>query len=84
MGQKPLKRVFIWYSYTHLYSCETFPLTFLNGGQDKKSGQEEVLWEVNPEVRAQRLKRYTVPIDDQTEWESAKLWLQVSSYKLFK
>jgi hypothetical protein len=37
-----------------------------------------VLWEVTPEVRAQRLKRFTVPLEEQTEWESAKLWLQVS------
>jgi hypothetical protein len=45
--------------------------------QDKKSGQEEVLWEVTPEVRGQRLKRFTVPLEEQTQWESAKLWLQV-------
>jgi hypothetical protein len=48
--------------------------------QDKKSGQEEVLWEVSPEVRAQRLKRYTVPLQEQTQWESAKLWQQVFVY----
>ena len=39
---------------------------------------EEVLWEVNNEVRSKRLPRYTVPMDEQEEFESAKLWRHVS------
>lgn len=46
--------------------------------KDKKTGDTEVLWEVTPEIRASRLPRYTVPIQDQTEWESARLWQHVS------
>jgi len=45
--------------------------------KDKKTGLTEVLWEVTPEVRASRLPRSTVPIDQQTEWESAFLWQHV-------
>jgi len=47
--------------------------------KDKKTGQEEVLWQVTPEVKAGRLKRFCVPIDEQTEWESKKLWRHVSA-----
>lgn len=37
-----------------------------------------MLWEVNSEIRSARLPRYTVPIEEQTEWESARLWQYVS------
>ena len=33
--------------------------------------------QVGPEVVSQRLKRFTVPIEQQTEWESARLWAEV-------
>ena len=33
--------------------------------------------QVGPEVVSNRLKRFTVPIEQQTEWESARLWAQV-------
>jgi len=46
--------------------------------KDKKTGHSEVLWEVTSEVRASRLARYTVPVDEQTEWESGRLWRGVS------
>lgn len=45
--------------------------------KDKKSGVEETLWQVGPEVVSNRLKRFTVPIEQQTEWESARLWAEV-------
>jgi len=45
--------------------------------KDKKTGQEEVLWQVTPEIKSSRLKRYTVPVEDQVDWESAKLWHNV-------
>jgi len=45
--------------------------------KDKKTGQEEVLWQVTPEIKSNRLKRYTVPVEDQVDWESAKLWHNV-------
>jgi len=46
---------------------------------DKKTGQEEVLWQVTPEIKTERLKRFCVPIDEQTEWESMRLWRHVSA-----
>ncbi|KAI1282071.1 Oxysterol-binding protein-related protein 8 [Halotydeus destructor] len=46
--------------------------------KDKKTGVESVLWEVTPEVKSRRLKRYTVPIEHQDEFESEKLWRAVS------
>jgi len=46
---------------------------------DKKTGQEEVLWQVSPEMKQARLKRFCVPIEEQTEWESARLWKHVSA-----
>ena len=39
---------------------------------------EESFWKVNPEVMGNRLKRYTVPMDEQNEFESAKMWRKVS------
>ena len=40
--------------------------------------KEEVLWQVTPDVRQSRLKRYTVPMEDQGEFESVRLWQHVS------
>jgi hypothetical protein len=45
--------------------------------KDKKTGQEEILWQVTPEIKSSRLKRFTVPLEDLGEWESAKLWHNV-------
>ena len=39
---------------------------------------EESFWKVNPEVMGNRLKRFTVPMDEQNEFESAKMWRKVS------
>ena len=39
---------------------------------------EESFWKVSPEVIQNRLKRFTVPMDEQTEFESAKMWRKVS------
>jgi len=39
---------------------------------------EELLWKVDDEVRSQRLPRYTVPMDEQEDFESVKLWRHVS------
>ena len=39
---------------------------------------EEVLWQVDDEVRSMRLPRYTVPMEEQEEFESTKLWRHVS------
>jgi len=46
--------------------------------KDKKSGQEEVLWQVTNDIKSSRLKRFTVPLDEQGEMESAWLWRHVS------
>jgi len=45
--------------------------------KDKKTGLEEILWQVTPEVKSNRLRRFTVPIEDQSAWESANLWQHV-------
>jgi len=42
--------------------------------KDKKTGVEESLWQVGPEIVSKRLKRFTVPLEHQTEWESNLLW----------
>merc|ERR1711881_379076 len=46
--------------------------------KDKRNGVEEILWKVDDEVRSTRLPRYTVPMEEQEEFESAKLWRHVS------
>ncbi|XP_066596735.1 oxysterol-binding protein-related protein 8 isoform X2 [Prorops nasuta] len=45
---------------------------------DKRTGQESVFFNPNPQVRKQRLKKYTVPLEHQGQWESQKLWLPVT------
>lgn len=47
--------------------------------KDSKSGEETILFEPTPEIRAQRLKRYTVPIESQGAIESERLWQHVSA-----
>ncbi|XP_006893280.1 PREDICTED: oxysterol-binding protein-related protein 5 isoform X2 [Elephantulus edwardii] len=41
-------------------------------------GSAELFWNPSGEVRAQRLKRHVVPLEEQTELESERLWLHVS------
>jgi len=45
---------------------------------DKRTGEEEVLWNPTPEVKAQRMVRYTVPVENQGETESENLWKHVT------
>jgi len=40
--------------------------------------EEEVLWEVTEKIKASRLKRFTIPLDEQRPSESEKLWIKVS------
>uniref|UniRef100_A0A3P8VKJ3 Oxysterol-binding protein n=1 Tax=Cynoglossus semilaevis TaxID=244447 RepID=A0A3P8VKJ3_CYNSE len=46
---------------------------------DKHSGQQETLWNPSSEIRSQRLKRQVVPVDQQGEFESERLWQHVTS-----
>jgi hypothetical protein len=46
--------------------------------KDKKTGQQSLLWAATQEIKSKRLKRYTVPIPDQGDFESEKLWIKVS------
>ena len=46
---------------------------------DKRTGQESVFFQSTAEVRQQRLKKFTVPLENQGEWESEKLWLAVTN-----
>lgn len=41
--------------------------------------EEQVLFNPNPTVRKTRLRRYTVPVDQQGEFESERLWQHVSA-----
>lgn len=43
------------------------------------SQEEEVLWHATPEVKAQRLQRFTVALDQQGPFESERLWQLVST-----
>ncbi|XP_063988726.1 oxysterol-binding protein-related protein 8 isoform X11 [Diachasmimorpha longicaudata] len=45
---------------------------------DKRTGQESVFFNPLPEVRRKRLKKYTVPLESQGEWESQRLWQAVT------
>lgn len=36
------------------------------------------LWNPTPEVVRQRLRRFTVPVEEQDQWESERLWSKVS------
>ncbi|KAM6961162.1 oxysterol-binding protein-related protein 5 isoform 2-T2 [Aplochiton taeniatus] len=47
--------------------------------QEKRSSQQEVLWNPTPEVRNARLKRQVVQLDQQGPFESERLWQQVTS-----
>uniref|UniRef100_A0A4W5MMF0 Oxysterol-binding protein n=1 Tax=Hucho hucho TaxID=62062 RepID=A0A4W5MMF0_9TELE len=47
--------------------------------QEKKSGQQEHLWNPTPEVRSTRLKRQVVQLDQQGQFESERLWQHVTS-----
>ncbi|XP_062318696.1 oxysterol-binding protein-related protein 5 isoform X2 [Osmerus eperlanus] len=47
--------------------------------QDRRSGQQEMLWNPTPEVRRTRLKRQVVQVDQQGPFESERLWQHVTS-----
>ncbi|CAF0861310.1 unnamed protein product [Adineta ricciae] len=46
---------------------------------DKTTHMKSVLWKVTPSVINSRLKRYVVPIEQQQENESERLWQRVTS-----
>uniref|UniRef100_A0A336KJY0 Oxysterol-binding protein n=1 Tax=Culicoides sonorensis TaxID=179676 RepID=A0A336KJY0_CULSO len=59
-------------------------LASINGHWDstifiKENGQESILFEPTPEIRAKRLKRYTVPMESQGNFESERLWQLVTA-----
>lgn len=41
--------------------------------------EEQLFWKPTTEVRSQRLQRFTVPVDEQGEFESEHLWQHVSA-----
>lgn len=47
--------------------------------KDSKTGEETILFEPTPDIRARRLKRYTVPIEQQSTFESERLWQHVTA-----
>ena len=40
---------------------------------------DEILWEVDEGVKSKRLQRFTVPLEEQGEYESANLWRKVGA-----
>jgi hypothetical protein len=46
--------------------------------KDKPSGDTTLFWNPTPEVKEKRLRRYTVPLTAQTDFESEKLWSRVT------
>ena len=37
-----------------------------------------MLWEVTEKIKSSRLKRFTIPLEEQSPCESEKLWIKVS------
>ncbi|CAH1785610.1 unnamed protein product [Owenia fusiformis] len=46
--------------------------------RDKSTGESELFWQVTPDVRISRLKRHVVALEHQGEFESQRLWQQVT------
>ncbi|XP_017274524.1 oxysterol-binding protein-related protein 5 isoform X2 [Kryptolebias marmoratus] len=46
--------------------------------QEKRSGQQETLWNPTLDIRSRRLKRQVVQLDQQGEFESERLWQHVT------
>ncbi|XP_048731335.2 oxysterol-binding protein-related protein 8-like isoform X2 [Ostrea edulis] len=46
--------------------------------KDKITGETHLFWSPTLEVRTQRLRRFTVPVDHQEDMESERLWKYVS------
>ncbi|XP_007561470.1 oxysterol-binding protein-related protein 5 isoform X1 [Poecilia formosa] len=46
--------------------------------QEKRSSQQETLWNPTKEIRSRRLKRQVVQLDQQGEFESERLWQHVT------
>ncbi|XP_013861037.1 oxysterol-binding protein-related protein 5 isoform X2 [Austrofundulus limnaeus] len=46
--------------------------------QERRSGQQETLWNPTPDIRSRRLKRQVVQLDQQGEFESERLWQHVT------
>lgn len=47
--------------------------------KDSRSNEESILFAATPEVKQQRLKRFTVQLESQNENESERLWQHVSA-----
>uniref|UniRef100_A0A1Q3F635 Putative oxysterol-binding protein-related protein 8 n=1 Tax=Culex tarsalis TaxID=7177 RepID=A0A1Q3F635_CULTA len=47
--------------------------------KDSRTGEDTVLFNPSPEVRARRLKRFTVPMESQGTTESERLWQHVAA-----
>ncbi|XP_066525004.1 oxysterol-binding protein-related protein 8 isoform X2 [Hoplias malabaricus] len=45
---------------------------------DKKTGESEIFWNPTSELRQSRLPRCTVPMEEQSEFESERLWQHVT------
>ena len=47
--------------------------------KDKRKGESELFWSgIDPKVKSNRLKRFIVPLDEQLDNESEKLWHKVT------
>ncbi|XP_015675168.1 oxysterol-binding protein-related protein 8 [Protobothrops mucrosquamatus] len=46
--------------------------------RDKKTDASDTFWNPTPEIRHRRLRRYTVKFEEQSDFESEKLWQHVT------
>lgn len=47
--------------------------------KDRRTGEQQVFWNPTATVRKSRLQRFTVPVDQQDDFESERLWQHVSA-----
>ncbi|CAD5122142.1 DgyrCDS10592 [Dimorphilus gyrociliatus] len=46
--------------------------------KEKSSNEQSLFWSPTPEIKSKRLKRFTVPVESQSDMESERLWRLVS------
>lgn len=47
--------------------------------KDRRTSEQQIFWNPSTSVRKSRLQRFTVPVDQQDDYESERLWQHVSA-----
>jgi len=63
------------YSFTGRYDTEVF---YYDGAENPKNAQLKSLWKVEEDPFANSVQRWTIPFDQQGEFESERLWDRVT------